>query len=103
MPIRYKASKNDRNGIQPKRFNGNAADTWDYVGQHTFASYLKAERSRKGYSRHSLAATAGIQEKRLLEIEMGKEMPSAKDMHALSTILDIPEGELLAAGHLSRD
>jgi ribosome-binding protein aMBF1 (putative translation factor) len=103
MPIRYKASKNDRNGIQPQRFNGNAAGTWDYVGQHTFASYLKTERSRKSYSRHALAAAVGIQEKRLLEIEMGKEMPSFKEMHALSTVLDIPESELLAAGHVSRE
>lgn len=103
MPIRYKAIKNDRSGIQPQRFNANAAATWDYVGQHTFASYLKAERSRKRCSRHSLAVAAGIPEKRLLEIEMGKEMPSFKEMQVLSTVLGIPEGELLAAGHVSRE
>jgi ribosome-binding protein aMBF1 (putative translation factor) len=105
MPIRYKVNKNNRNErtIQRQTLLGNSADTWNYVGQHTFASYLKTERSRKGYSRHSLAVTAGMQEKRLLEIELGKEMPSFKDMQALSAILDIPESELMAAGHLSRE
>lgn len=105
MPIRYKVNKNNRNerSIQRQTLLGNSADTWNYVGQHTFASYLKTERSHKGYSRHSLAVTAGMQEKRLLEIELGKEMPSFKEIRALSTILDIPEGELMAAGHISRE
>lgn len=105
MRIRDKANKNDQNErtVQRQTLLGNGADTRNYVGQHTFGSYLKAERSRKGYSRHSLAATTGIQEKRLLEIEMGKEMPSFKDMQALSSVLEIPESELLAAGHVKRE
>jgi ribosome-binding protein aMBF1 (putative translation factor) len=103
MPIRHKARKSDRNGIQPQRFNANAADTWDYVGQHTFASYLKAERARRGCSRHVLAVTTGIQEKRLVEIEMGKEMPSFKDIRAIATVLEVPESELMTAGHLKQE
>jgi DNA-binding XRE family transcriptional regulator len=104
MPIRYKASKNGKGRfIQPQRLSGDVDGSWNYVGQHTFGSYLKVERSRKGYSRHSLAVTAGIQEKRLLEMEVGKEMPSFKEMQAISTVLGIPESEFLAAGHVRRE
>ncbi len=78
--------------------------TWDYVGQHTFGSHLKRQRSTRGYSRHSLSITTGIQERRLMDIELGKEPPGINDIRALSTVLDIPQSELLViAGYIKSE
>jgi len=99
--IKSRARENGRKGMAAL---SQATTTWDYVGQHTFGSHLKRERSRRGYSRHSLSVTTGIQERRLMDIEIGKEMPGIHDIQAFSAVLDIPESELLVvAGYVKKE
>lgn len=78
--------------------------TWHYTGQNTFGSFLKKERSRRGMSRHSLAITTGIQERRLMEIELNQRAPSYGHLKILAAVLKIPEQALLeAAGCIKRE
>jgi transcriptional regulator with XRE-family HTH domain len=74
-----------------------------YVGQKTFGSFLKRERARHGFSRHSLAITTGIQERVLAEIELNRCAPSYGHLKILAAVLEIPEQDLLeAAGCIER-
>jgi hypothetical protein len=39
-----------------------------------------------------------------MDIELGKEMPGIHDIQAFSSVLDIPEGELLVvAGYVKKE
>lgn len=99
--IRSRSSRYGRRDmIEPQRFNADANGGWNYAGQHTFGSRLRAERARKGCTRHLLALRTGIHEKRLVAIEMGKEMPSFKEIRTIAAVLDIPETDLMTAGHI---
>jgi len=101
MVVRSRTAKSSKKAgaAQPQRFN-DAGASWNYTGQHTFGSYLKGERARRGCSRHMLATLTGIPDKRLEGIEMGKETASFRDIRAISTALEIPEADLMAAGHV---
>jgi transcriptional regulator with XRE-family HTH domain len=79
-------------------------DTWHYVGQNTFGSFLKRERARHGFSRHSLAITTGIGERVLAEIELNRCAPSYGHLKILAAVLEIPEQALLeAAGCIKQE
>ena len=61
------------------------------------------ERARRGMSRHSLAVTSAIQERRLEAIELDQSPPSYQDIKGLAAVLNIPEQDLLeVAGCIKR-
>ncbi len=105
MPVRSKMRRASNTGItQPQRLKGDNGGSWNNTERHTFGSYFKAERVRRGYSRHALASTTGIQEKRLAEIESGSAMPSIPDLRAISSVLEVSETDLLSiAGYIKRE
>ena len=61
------------------------------------------ERARRGMSRHSLAVTSAIQERRPKAIELDQSPPSYQDIKGLAAVLNIPEQDLLeVAGCIKR-
>jgi transcriptional regulator with XRE-family HTH domain len=72
------------------------------TGEKTFAARLKQWRQRRGFSQLALAGQAGISQRHLSFLELGRASPSRDMVDRLGSTLDIPLRQrnalLLAAG-----
>jgi transcriptional regulator with XRE-family HTH domain len=72
------------------------------AGEGTFAENLRSWRARRGFAQLELAGRAGISQRHLSFLELGRAAPSREMVDRLATALDLPLRQhnalLLAAG-----